>query len=74
MQVGNNRNDHFRYFLGVHVCLNRGVRLIQVSLYLTEKQNNYLESGHLWEVVAYVRWLLCESWLYVIINVIIFIV
>ena len=42
----------------VHVI--EGVRLIQVSLYLSEKQNNYLESGHLWEVVAYVR-LLCES-------------
>ena len=32
IQVGNNRNDHFRYFLGVHV------RLIKVSF--TENKGN----------------------------------
>ena len=32
IQVGNNRNDHFKYFLGVCVRFNnRGVRLIKVS-------------------------------------------
>ena len=33
--------------------------------YLTEKQNGYLESGRLQDVVAYERWSLWESWLYV---------
>ena len=32
IQIGNNRNDHFRYFLGVHV------RLIKVSF--TENKGN----------------------------------
>ena len=32
IQVGNNKNDHFRYFLGVHICLNGGVCLIKVLL------------------------------------------
>ena len=31
IQVGNNRNDHFRYFLGGPRPLNRGVRLINAS-------------------------------------------
>ena len=31
--------------------------------YLTEKQNGYFHSGRLWEVVAYEKWLLWESWL-----------
>ena len=29
--------------------------------YLTEKQNGYLQSGHLREVVAYEKWSLRES-------------
>ena len=29
--MGNNRNDYFRYFLGVRVRLIEGVRLIKVS-------------------------------------------
>ena len=32
--------------------------------YLTEKQNGYLQSGRLREVVAYEKWSLRESWLY----------
>ena len=39
IQVGNNRNDYFRYFLGVRVSLNRGVRLIKVS-FKVNKGNN----------------------------------
>ena len=31
--------------------------------YLTEKQNGYLQSGRLWEVVTYEKWSLGESWL-----------
>ena len=33
--------------------------------YLTEKQNSYLQSGRLREVVTYEKWSLGESWLYV---------
>ena len=29
--------------------------------YLTEKQNGYLQSGRLWEVVAYEKWSLGKS-------------
>ena len=31
--------------------------------YLTEKQNSYFQCGRLWEMVAYEKWLLWESWL-----------
>ena len=32
--------------------------------YLTEKQNGYLQSGHVRPVVAYKKWWLWENWLY----------
>ena len=38
-QVGNNRNDHFRYFLGV------GVRLIKVS-FKVNKRNKFGDFGY----------------------------
>ena len=44
IQVGNNRNDHFRFFLGVHV-LNRGVRLIKVS-FNVNKRNRFGDVGY----------------------------
>ena len=43
IQVGNNRNDHFRFFLGVRV-LNRGVRLIKVS-FKVNKRNKFGDVG-----------------------------
>ena len=48
IQVGNNRNDHFRYFLGVFLGsrpLNRGVRLIKVS-FKVNKGNKFGDFGY----------------------------
>ena len=45
IQVGNNRNDYFRYFLGVRVSLNRGVRLIKVS-FKVNKGNKFWDFGY----------------------------
>ena len=39
IQVGNNRNDHFRYFLGVRVCL------IKVS-FKVNKGNKFGDFGY----------------------------
>ena len=44
-QVGNNRNDYFRYFLGVRISLNRGVRLIKVS-FKVNKGNKFGDFGY----------------------------
>ena len=45
IQVGNNRNDHFRYFLGVRVRLIEGVRLIKVS-FKVNKGNKFGDFGY----------------------------
>ena len=46
IQVGNYRDDYFRYFLGVRVGLyNRGVRLIKVS-FKENKGNKFGDFGY----------------------------
>ena len=43
IQVGNNRNNYFRYFLGVR--FSRGVRLIKVS-FKVNKGNKFWDFGY----------------------------
>ena len=48
IQISNNRNDHFRYFLGMFLGSrprNRGVRLIKVS-FKVNKGNKFGDFGY----------------------------
>ena len=45
IQAGNNRNDHFRYFLGVRGPFNRDARLIKV-LFKVNKGNKFGDFGY----------------------------